>query len=80
MVGYKEAMATYHDCFVSRFGIDGRDGKLLSGLLKAHGADQVTGLRGLADSGARGAVVDVAVADGVRVRVRALLRAAAISS
>lgn len=46
--GFKEAMAAYHDCFVSRFGakpdIDGRDGKLLSGLLKAHGAAEVVSL------------------------------------
>src|SRR5262249_49653490 len=46
--GFKEAMATYHDCFVSRFGakpdIGGRDGKLLSELLKAHGANEVTSL------------------------------------
>lgn len=46
--GFKEAMGTYHDCFVSRFGakpdIDGRDGKLLSGLLKAHGASEVVSL------------------------------------
>jgi hypothetical protein len=46
--GYKAAMATYHDRFVSRFGakpdIDGRDGKLLSGLIKTHGAEEVTSL------------------------------------
>lgn len=43
--GFKEAMATYHDLFISKFGakpdIDGRDGKLLSGLVKSHGSDQV---------------------------------------
>jgi hypothetical protein len=45
--GFKETMALYSDLFVRRVGakpdIDGgRDGKLLSGLLKAHGADEVT--------------------------------------
>ena len=49
-VGFKEAMACYHDLFVAKFGakpdIDGRDGKLVSGLLKAHGAGEVTTLLG----------------------------------
>jgi hypothetical protein len=43
--GYREAVALYHDLFVGRIGakpdFDGRDGKLLSGLLKAHGAAEV---------------------------------------
>lgn len=41
-------MALYHDLFVAKVGakpdIDGRDGKILSGLLKGHGADEVKGL------------------------------------
>jgi hypothetical protein len=43
--GFKQTIAIYHDCFVSKFGakpdIDSRDGKLLSGLLAAHGAAEV---------------------------------------
>jgi len=47
--GFKESMAIYHDSFVAKFGakpdIDGgRDGKLLSGLLKEHGAKEVQSL------------------------------------
>jgi hypothetical protein len=42
---YKETVALYVDLFVGRVGakpdFDGRDGKLLSGLLKAHGAAEV---------------------------------------
>ena len=41
-------MATYHYLFMARFGvkpdIDGRDGKILSDLIKRHGAEEVTGL------------------------------------
>ena len=44
--GFTALMATYQDLFVSKFGVKpdidgGRDGKLLSGLLKTHGANQV---------------------------------------
>ena len=43
--GFKEAMALYQDLFVAKVGakpdIDGRDGKILSGLLKGHGAAEV---------------------------------------
>jgi phage replication O-like protein O len=50
-VGFRQAMATYHDRFVLKFGakpdIDGRDGKLLSGLVKSHGADEVIALLAL---------------------------------
>ena len=46
--GFKEAMALYQDLFVAKVGakpdIDGREGKILSGLLKTHGADEVKGL------------------------------------
>ena len=46
--GFKEAVAVYHDLFFARFGakpdIDGRDGKLLAGLVRGHGADEVQGL------------------------------------
>jgi len=46
--GFTEAMATYNGCFISRFGakpdIDAREGKLLSGLLKTHGSDEVINL------------------------------------
>jgi DNA-binding transcriptional regulator YhcF (GntR family) len=46
--GFKETVAVYHDLFIAKFGakpdIDGRDGKLLSGLVRAHGADEVQGL------------------------------------
>jgi hypothetical protein len=39
-------MATYHDCFVLKFGVKpdidgGRDGKILSSLIKSHGAGEV---------------------------------------
>jgi Bacteriophage replication protein O len=44
--GFKETMLLYHELFVSKFGVKpdidgGRDGKLLSGLVKTHGAHQV---------------------------------------
>jgi len=43
--GFKEAMALYQDLFVAKVGakpdIDGRDGKILSGLLRGHGAEEV---------------------------------------
>jgi hypothetical protein len=46
--GFKETVAVYHDLFLTKFGakpdIDGRDGKLLAGLVRAHGADDVQGL------------------------------------
>ena len=46
--GFKESMALYQDLFVAKVGakpdIDGRDGKILSGLLKSHGAEEVKGL------------------------------------
>lgn len=46
--GFKEAMALYQDLFVAKVGakpdIDGRDGKILSELLKRHGVDEVKGL------------------------------------
>ena len=46
--GFKEVMGLYHDLFVAKVGakpdIDARDGKILSGLLKGHGVDEVKGL------------------------------------
>jgi hypothetical protein len=49
VLGFKETMGLYHDLFLAKFGakpdIDGgRDGKLLAGLVKSHGADQVQSL------------------------------------
>ena len=43
--GFKETMALYNNLFVAKVGakpdIDGRDGKILSGLLNGHGAAEV---------------------------------------
>jgi hypothetical protein len=46
--GFKETVALYQDLFLARFGakpdIDGRDTKLLAGLIRAHGAGEVQAL------------------------------------
>ena len=43
--GFKESMKLYYDLFVAKVGappdIDGREGKILSGLLRGHGAKEV---------------------------------------
>jgi Helix-turn-helix domain len=45
---YRETMGLFHDLFWAKFGakpdIDGRDGKILSSLIRSHGAEEVQAL------------------------------------